>query len=225
MASRLSGFLTVPLPYKDGVPGSSPIYDLVHDPYNMTVHTSIPNIPLPGTLAAEGLLPYGPHSVAGSGGKTTVAPWTRLEALNVHSQILSAFSETRRQDGDREHQAKTSRGWWVVWMRLTATATYDSASEGHGGSVDGEGFREAVLVRRASDHALALRADGSPRKASGYGLGRLIGRDDHGTALSEGGNGSESENGAGLSWGPGRVTEGIGVDVRKYVESLLSLSR
>ncbi|EAT87686.2 hypothetical protein SNOG_05295 [Parastagonospora nodorum SN15] len=35
-------------------PNTQPIYDLVYDPRTLTVHSSLPNIPDPGTLIAEG---------------------------------------------------------------------------------------------------------------------------------------------------------------------------
>ncbi|KAF7186688.1 Vacuolar fusion protein CCZ1-like [Pseudocercospora fuligena] len=93
--------------------GPSPIYDLIYDPALLTVHTSIPNIPDPGTPAAEGII---------SGKKDTGLPgwpaWTRIEALNVHSQILNTLASTRRNPHEYERTSKTSRGWWVVWMKL-----------------------------------------------------------------------------------------------------------
>lgn len=89
---------------------SQPIYDLVFDPGNLTLHTSIPNIPEPGTLSAEGLA------------SAAIPGWTRVEAINVHSQILMTVAETRSTStaDQLERTAKTSRGWWVVWMRVFA---------------------------------------------------------------------------------------------------------
>ncbi|KAB8606254.1 hypothetical protein FH972_025884 [Carpinus fangiana] len=229
VASRLSSFLPVPTPYLNDNTSGSPIFDLVYDPYNFTVHTSIPNIPLPGTLAAEGLGPAA-HLLESESGDRPLQLWTRIEALSVHTQILNAYAETRRQDGDREHQAKTSRGWWVVWMRLTATSTCDSAMQGHGSSMDSEGFREAILIRRASDHLPAHRAGGG---AGAAGQSRvtsgMLGRWGRDRAASEGGAGSLLEagqhGGGSRGWGPSRITEGIGVDARKYVETSFSSSR
>ncbi|EKG21905.1 hypothetical protein MPH_00825 [Macrophomina phaseolina MS6] len=86
-------------------PNPQPIYDLVHDPLNLTVHSSIPNIPEPGTAGAEGF------AIANS--MVNGPPWTRVEALNVHSQILSTLASARRATNDIERTAKTSRGWWL----------------------------------------------------------------------------------------------------------------
>ncbi|KAL9015319.1 MAG: hypothetical protein Q9173_000060 [Seirophora scorigena] len=111
------------------VPSYQPICDLVHDPYNLTVHTTIPNIPDPG---------FSPVQTPGS------PPWTRVEALSVHSQILNTFVSTRRRPSELERTCKTNRGWWVVWMRLPHVA----ASQRLNRAV----YREAFLIRKASDY-------------------------------------------------------------------------
>ena len=166
-------------PQSTSTSGSTqPIYDLVYDPASLTVHTTIPNIPDSGTAAAEGLDEPG-------------APWTRIEALSVHSQILNAYSSTRRRVSELERTCKTSRGWWVVWMRLPRGAL----TSGTGA----DGFREAFLIRKASDYVAS-----TTRKTIGrFGLG----------------------SGEGNGWGPGKLAEGIGIDARRYIESLLSLNR
>jgi hypothetical protein len=108
---------------------SAPIYDLIYDPQRLTILTSIPNIPEPGTPAAEGL---SMTSRGGSGNtkSTLTTAWTRIEALNVHSQVLNTLLSTSSQPSsstatpsglirhDLERTSKTSRGWWVVWLRL-----------------------------------------------------------------------------------------------------------
>ena len=137
---------------------AQPIYDLVYDPSNLTVHTTIPNIPNSGTFAAEGLEP-------------SEASWTRIEALNVHSQILNTYISTRRRALELERTCKTNRGWWVVWMRLHRTGGVQQTASMPVG--------EAFLIRKASDYAAP-----SARKASsmfsrgasensGWGPGKL----------------------------------------------------
>ncbi|KAI5360118.1 putative vacuolar fusion protein Ccz1 [Septoria linicola] len=91
----------------------SPIYDLLYDPALLTVHTSIPNIAEPGTPAAEGIL-----TKRSQKGSASSAVWTRIEALNVHSQILNTLSSVKRSTHEYERTSKTNRGWWVVWMKL-----------------------------------------------------------------------------------------------------------
>ncbi|CAK4033351.1 Hypothetical predicted protein [Lecanosticta acicola] len=101
-----------------------PIYDLIFDPALLTVHTSIPNIPEPGTPAAEGFVankkdPRIPHA----------PDWTRIEALNVHSQILNTLVSTQRNLHEYERTSKTSRGWWVVWMKLSPSISRETATK------------------------------------------------------------------------------------------------
>lgn len=123
VAARLAAASPLTSTISPSKPGSTPnsdqqpIFDLIFDPGNMTLHTSIPNVPEPGTFGAEGLA-----APSGAGAAAQLPPWTRVEALNVHSQILSTVSATRRAeaDGDIERSEKTSRGWWVVWMRVNA---------------------------------------------------------------------------------------------------------
>lgn len=63
-------------------------------------------------------------------------------------------------------------------------------------------FREAFLVRRASDHVSQM-----PRITN-----RVLRRDISGSTESS-------------SWTPSKLADGIGVDTRKYIEGLLSLNR
>lgn len=67
---------------------------------------------------------------------------------------------------------------------------------------DSNVYREAFLVRRASDSTVA-----ASKKLSGR-----LGLDGRG---SSGGSG----------WGHGKLADGIGIDTRKYIEGLLSLNR
>lgn len=158
-----------------------PIRELVYDPVRLTVRTTIGNIPGPGQS----------HNVT-SGFEEIL--WTRVEALNVHSQMLNTYDSTRRRTSQLETTAKTSRGFWVVWMRLPHTSL-DQA-------VETSDWREAFLVRKASDYVPS-----AARKTSGR-----FGRDISGSS-------------AGGSWGPGKLAEGIGIDARQYIDSLLSLNR
>ena len=138
---------------------SQPICDLVYDPARLTVHTTIPNIPEPG--------PY-------PGDSQGALPWTRVEALSVHSQILNTYSSTRRHATEQERTSKTSRQWWVVWMRLPQTAP----AQGTGS----DAYREAFLIRKASDYVApaARKSSSSYGKevsgsgaAGGWGAGKL----------------------------------------------------
>lgn len=94
-------------------------------------------------------------------------------------------------------------------------------------------YREAYLIRKASDYASASSSSvgkfggadsffqlGSNYKRFSLGLGRggetAGGSDDNGTV---------AESGAGGWMNPGRLVEGIGIDARQYIDGLLSLNR
>ncbi|KAF2142609.1 uncharacterized protein K452DRAFT_297865 [Aplosporella prunicola CBS 121167] len=122
-------------PYTTAAASSQPIFDLVYDPLALSVHSSIPSIPEPGTLGAEGLAGGGGggsghwgggsgrggasgYAIGRGGGARGAPVWTRVEALNTHAQILATVASARRTPADVERTAKTNRGWWLVWMRL-----------------------------------------------------------------------------------------------------------
>lgn len=194
-------------------PRNSPVYDLVWDPVILTVHTSIPNIPQPGTLAAEG---FGTTDSGRKGPST----WTRIEGLNVHSQILNTLDSTKRVHHEIERTSKTSRGWWVVWLRIppfssSSNATQDSSVEvdtparrSRREDFDIEECRIAFLVRKASDY-VAPKSIGSRVSSGMFGIGK----------------GEDTASAASGRWGPAAIAGGIGIDARKYVEGLLSLNR
>ena len=187
------------------------------------MHSSLPNIPDPGTLLAEGL----GSDDAGE------RPWSRIDALNVHSQIIASLAATRRSAAEIERTCKTSRGWWIVWMRLppstsgyasppppTSTASTAAAPSSDPQSstslaYDARDLREAFLVRRARDAEPAPLRAKSKGVAGGVwsGLGMA-------TGASKAGTGGKRDG-----WGPRGLAEGIGIDARRYVDELLSLNR
>ncbi|KAI9773921.1 MAG: hypothetical protein M1840_006147 [Geoglossum simile] len=162
------------------VRGSQPIYDLIYDPKSLTIYSSIPTIPLPALLEDR---------------STQADAWARVEALSVHQQILNIFTSTRHRNLELERTCKTSRGWWVVWMKLPNLG--DNPTSNGDNKNSGLSHKEAMLVRKSSDYA--------PRISSlGY-----YGKDGAGGSAS----------------GVVGLVEGIGIDTRKYIESLLSLNR
>lgn len=205
---------------KDSPSEQSPLYDIIYDPTTRFIHTSLPNIPEPGMPVQTIKL-----SSAGSSEPT----WTRQDTLNVHTQIINTYIETRSRASEIERTCRTSRGWWVLWMRLR-----DSRVGSHG-AIQGEEEegkqqqshtpsahhrsreqppKEAFLVRKASDHT----ASGHTRYSSRGGFFRNnIGAS--GTSQSSAGDGRGS-------WtGPGKLAEGVGLDARRYIEALLNLNR
>ncbi|EAA29605.2 hypothetical protein GE21DRAFT_7115 [Neurospora crassa] len=100
--------------------GSGQIYDLVWDPKELTVHSTIPNIPEPPVPVAAGVVGGSETAPA----KAAKAPWSRIEALNTHNQILNMFINTRDDNlTGYERTCKTSRGWWIVWNRILERTT------------------------------------------------------------------------------------------------------
>jgi len=74
-------------------------------------------------------------------------------------------------------------------------------------------YKEALLVRRARDAVSVLGERlGGKRTVSGF----------FSFGLGAGGNSGLDVN---SGWGPKGLAEGVGVDARRYVEGLLSLSR
>ena len=239
-ASQRNGSKTSP-------PPSQSIHDLVYDPVKLTVHTSIANIPEPGTLAAEGLQPASssgswltlgiptgpsstPHKPSSSSTSTSSqsTPWTRITALNVHTQILNTYIATRALPNEVERTSKTSRGWWVLWMRIPHQNKLQQSTHANTGDNEGQtpAPREAFLIRQATDSpsAGASVSTGSASSSSGsrkisastaMGKGWLYARD----------GGVGVERGTSTSGATAGVSEGIGVDARRWIEGLLALNR
>lgn len=184
---------------------NNPIYDLVYDPGNLTVRSSIPNIPEPGSVG---------H------GHERQTQWSRLEALNVHSQFLSTYIETRARPLEMERTCKTSRGWWLIWVRIRDQSPPEQPSEPSSLS------KEAFLIRKASD-ALSYTGNGitgarhTREGSSGIRFLRDLSGASSSTAAAAGAAGTGNDS----TSAPGRLTEGLGFDAHRYIESLLSLNR
>lgn len=135
-----------------------------------------------------------------------------------------------------ERTCKTSRGWWVVWMRLpyqNDNKSNDNLGIMQSNSSRSTNYREAYLIRKASDYASAPSTSagkfggtdsffqlGGNYKRFSFGLGRG-GK----TAGGSNDNGTATESGLGGWMNPGRLAEGIGIDARQYIDGLLSLNR
>src|SRR5687768_17517308 len=68
---------------------SQPLYDIIYNPSTHTVHSSLPNIPDPISPS----LPLKPNQTS---------PWSRVEALNVHTQLLNTYIDTRLHPSELE---------------------------------------------------------------------------------------------------------------------------
>lgn len=175
----------------------TPIYDLIWDPKLLTIHSTIPNIPDPYMAPFKSRQPF---------------LWSRIEALNTHMQIINTRVTT--VDGvEKERTCKTSRGWWVVWTRVldavseaavrSSRGTSRRTSTSEPGNIELEApepkAKEIFLIRRASDNV------------GGKLSSRLV------SGASIGGDG-------GWASGPSRLAQGIGIDTKRYIESLLNLN-
>ncbi|KAH0613266.1 uncharacterized protein H6S33_009646 [Morchella sextelata] len=100
-----------------------PPYDLLYNPTTLMIHSTVPPIPEPGPESSQQQ-----HS-----------GWTRAEAFHVHTLILGILGETMRDRAEQERSARSTRGWWINWMRL-------------------EGGEEGIVVRRAGEKKSDLAA-------------------------------------------------------------------
>ncbi|RPA91252.1 hypothetical protein L873DRAFT_1819732 [Choiromyces venosus 120613-1] len=113
-----------------------PPYDILYNPNTRTIHCTLPPIPEPALESVS--------SGAGAG-------WSRADAFHVHALILGILSETTGDRSERERSVRSTKGWWVNWMRL------DSGVEG-------------IVVRRAGERKVTDVAAGLVG-ASGTGAG------------------------------------------------------
>ncbi|KAJ1333793.1 vacuolar fusion protein CCZ1 [Microdochium nivale] len=202
---------------------ASQIYDLVWDPNMTTVHSTIPNIPDPG---------HGAQDVSHT-------LWTRAEALSMHNQILNIYTSTLTDYSEVERTCKTNRGWWVVWMRIPskdvtsdATSTQSQISTPRQMVSDRNPTSVVQMSERPTLHKeLSNDSEQSHQSMARSDFKRPKPRVDREIFLIRraGENGGlrgitsvYSEDGG---WGDGaaRLAQGIGVDARQYVESLLNL--
>lgn len=152
---------------------SRTIYNLVWDPKQLTIHSTIPNIPE----------------------SSTSDTWSRVDSVNTHLQLLNIHASTRSRGTDLERTHKTNRGWWIVWTRLLEREQGNKAndeedvppspeSEGSSGDEQKQDdqmlvSKEIFLIRRASDH-VGFRsistgeggggADGASKLVQGIGV-------------------------------------------------------
>lgn len=194
---------------------NNPIYDLVYDPSNLTIRSSIPNIPEPGV----------PDSTTFERNAPTAPHWSRLEALNVHSQFLSTYTDARTRPLETERTCKTSRGWWLIWVRIREAQNQSVKEDDNNNSnKNSNPPKEAFLIRKASDALYPSSSPGSyaggTRHTRDASSGIRFLRDLSGASSTATNN---MDNNSTLS--PGKLTEGLGFDAHQYIESLLSLNR
>ncbi|KAF4785069.1 hypothetical protein HER10_EVM0002316 [Colletotrichum scovillei] len=196
---------------------SSNIYDLVWDAEAMTVHSTIPNIP----DHTQAFLP------------NAALPWSRVEAMNTHMQLLNIFNLTRPEMNQLERTCKTNRGWWVVWQRILNrhAPSGDAYQPAQNYEDDAQSTSDRDISPASGDGSSTARPT-SPTPPSPTVSKEIIlirRASDH--AGYRGVSSSFAEGGVGLTgsgWGgdgAGRLASGIGIDTRKYIEGLLNFSR
>ncbi|OHE93980.1 hypothetical protein CORC01_10672 [Colletotrichum orchidophilum] len=197
---------------------SSPsnIYDLVWDAEAMTVYSTIPNIP-------DHTQAFQPNAQL---------PWSRVEAMNTHMQLLNIFNLTRPEMNQLERTCKTNRGWWVVWQRiLNRHATPGEAYQSMETDEDDDKSTSDREVLPASGDSSSTARPSPPAPPSLTVSNEIIlirRASDHAGYRGVSSSFAESGAGTGAGWGgdgAGRLASGIGIDTRKYIEGLLNFSR
>ncbi|KAL2808731.1 hypothetical protein BJX63DRAFT_21654 [Aspergillus granulosus] len=197
-ASRISPILeSIPKPQQQ----NQPIYDLVYDLHNLTIRSSIPNIP-------DLLSQIQPQRLADP------PSLSRVETISIHHHLLKTYIETRSRPRELERTCKTSRGWWIVWVRVSSPPTTQAHPEFEPNSK--EKYQEAFIIRQASDHTASPSGHARNTNSIGGGSGARFFRDL---------GGASSAQSSRMDMGPGKLVEGLGLDARRYIEGLLSLNR
>ncbi|KAH8596319.1 hypothetical protein B0O99DRAFT_510101 [Bisporella sp. PMI_857] len=214
---------------------NTPIYNLIWNPSLLTVNSTIPNIPDPHLLHTK---------------SSVVAPWTRVEAINTHIQIINTYIASMTDDTEREKTCKTSRGWWIVWNKVANPESSISDPYLASGKVKtphtiAEDDLEPQSSRSPSSKRGASRGTSSPGASLGSGPAHpfldtpsgpfestfpkekeifLIRRaSDHVAARSSNRFTGRSVSGGDTS-DSGRLAQGIGIDTKRYIESLLNFA-
>ena len=210
---------------------SAPIYDLQWDPKLLTIHSSIPNIPEPH-------LNYG-HEL----------PWTRLEAISTHVQILNTYISTTMSPQQTERTSKTPRGWWVVWTCIPDVALPSTPRTGNSGKVkipepideqSSDSYESLQPTLRSSEkwRSKGSSTFGASTMSAAHPFLESPGNGEEWNApplqkevflVRRAGNHEEGRNRftgrAADGTGDGTLARGIGVDTKRYIESLLSIGR
>ncbi|KAJ5647635.1 hypothetical protein N7490_004007 [Penicillium lividum] len=207
---------------------TQPAHDLVYDPSNLTIRSSIPNIPSLGTFSQSPEIPHSPRTPSPSSNQPTAQKWSRVESLAIHHRLISTYIDTRSRPQELERTCKTSRGWWILWVRIPPTVSspppaLSSASSSVALSSAAEEDvennhpppsipepQEAFLIRKASDYV-------SPANQDRMGSGARFFRD-------LGGSSSRISRASDTTT-PSKLVEGLGLDARRYVEGLLRFNR
>jgi hypothetical protein len=197
------------------------VYDLVYDPSNLTIRSSIPNIP--GLVTPHHREPpNSPRTPSPSHSRPSTSSWSRVESLAIHHRLLTTYIDTRTRPQELERTSKTSRGWWIVWMRFNNTTSapalaldedqLSSTAPSPRWDTTPSPAQEAFIVRKASDYV-------SPASHARISSGARFFRDLGGASSSKLTSSRANDT------TPSKLVEGLGMDARRYIEGLLSLNR
>jgi len=215
---------------------ATPIYDLVWDPKTLTVNSTIPNIPDPHQTVSKNA-----HAL----------PWSRVEALNTHMQIVNTYIASTSERAEIERTCKTSRGWWVVYCRIpdpepsvtplasgtVKIPTLIAEDSDETQDTSRFGFRSAASQKTSTFGASQYSGPAHPFLDTPSNGQDSVPKDkeiilirrasDHVAAKSSSRFPSGSSTTGDASWttGPGKLAQGIGVDTKRYIEGLLNLNR
>lgn len=238
--SRKSTAENTPDPNRRTSPNSQSVYDIVYDPSNLTIRSSIPNIPTinPPPHQTEPSK-SSPRTPSPSPSRPPSAQlWSRVESLAIHQRLLSTYIDTRSRPQELERTCKTSRGWWVIWLRIShntipsqpptitsripssaalSSLTDDRSTTSPNPQTQPQSAhqsepQEAFIVRKASDYV-------SPSAHGRMSSGARFFRDLGGASSVKFGSARAAET------TPSKLVEGLGMDARRYIEGLLSLNR
>ncbi|KAG9241237.1 hypothetical protein BJ878DRAFT_521696 [Calycina marina] len=222
-----------PKPDIGGEEYGTEIYDLQWDPRLLTIHSTIPNIPDPN-------INY-----------DTPPPWTRIEAVSTHIQILNTYISTTISPEQLERTCKTSRGWWVVWTRIpNEPAALASGKVSVPDPIE-EDISTSDSISLPTPHTLKRSPSRGKKSKGSSTMGSFLSTAhpflDTPSSPMEGGvvkpmekdiflvrragNHGDSRSSRfsgrteGDEAGGGGLGGGIGVDTKRYIEGLLSLAR
>ena len=208
---------------------NTPIYDLIWNPKLLTVTSSIPNVPEPYEVQAT---------------SADALPWSRVEALNAHTQIINTYIATTTDKAQLERTCKTSRGWWVVWTRIPDPTPTDALL------VSGKVKVPVAIPEEGGESTVTLGKNrGTSRGTSTFEGGSTTSGPAH--PFLESGNGTPFPKDKEIflirrasdyvaaktstrfvsapsseSWtsGPGKLAQGIGIDTKRYIDALLNFN-
>ncbi|POS84982.1 hypothetical protein EPUL_004645 [Erysiphe pulchra] len=213
----------------------TPIFDLVWDPKNLTISSTIPNIPDISEIHVP---------------STGSFPWSGPEALNTHIQIIKAYI-TSRESPEFERICKTSRGWWIVWTKILepvqeynrkTSQELDCTSNKMAAWSKPEMLEKSDTYEANLNETEKLVSENDTEKSDSSKVTDFYSNNslrtkreillirrtgDHVVPRSMGGLSNASSiigSERGWSFGPSTLLQEIGVDTRQYIDRLLNLA-